>query len=340
MRPCLVIPIFDHGDFIGKVVESLAGLDLPCIIVDDGSGEATRAELDRLEARHEWVEVVHHDRNRGRGAALRTAYRTAARRGMTHVVQLDADGQHTAADIPKFLEAAHAQPDALVLGTPIFDESIPWHRLHGRKISQVIVWIETWSMAVLDPLCGFRCIPLAATLPVLDEAEGGDRMEFDPELVIRLVRAGVPVANIPTAVQYPEGGVSHFRMVEDNLRIAWAYVRLAFAAPWSLRSRDRRVGPHRGVEWASASERGSRFALQLLVWLIRRLGGAPLRPLLAPIAAYYTLFAVRARHASQAYLARIDRVQGGSGTQPGLREAYRHFYSFAEVILDRLAKQQ
>ncbi len=231
MKPCLAIPIFDHGETIATVVESLAPLDLPCTIVDDGSSQATRSVLDHLEERYPWVEVVHHDRNCGRGAALRTAYRTASLRGMTHVVQLDADGQHSAADVPRFLAAARVQPDALVLGTPIFDDSVPLHRLHGRKLSQLIVWVETLSTAVRDPLCGFRCIPLAPTLPLLDR-RSGDRMDFDPELIIRLVRAGVPVVNIPTTVRYPEGGISHFRMVEDNLRIAWAYIRLAFEAPW------------------------------------------------------------------------------------------------------------
>ena len=87
---------------------------------------------------------------------------------MSHVLQLDADGQHRAADVPKFIEAARARPDALVLGTPVFDDSVPWHRLYGRKLSQVIVWLETASRAVRDPLCGFRCIPLAATLSLLD----------------------------------------------------------------------------------------------------------------------------------------------------------------------------
>ena len=82
-----------------------------------------------------------------------------------------------------------------------------------------------------DPLCGFRCIPLARTLDVLARANTGDRMDFDPELTIRLVRAGAPVVNLPTRVQYPESGISHFRMVEDNLRIAWAYIRLAFRLP-------------------------------------------------------------------------------------------------------------
>ena len=227
------------------MVESLVDYDLPCLIVDDGSGKFTRQQLEQLEQRHAWVEVVHHPRNRGRGAALRTAYETAAARGRTHVIQLDADGQHDSADVPRFLEAAKARPDALILGTPIFDESVPWHRLHGRKLSQIIVRLETLSKSVQDPLCGFRCIPLAPTLEVLERTQTGDRMDFDPELIIRLVRAGVPVINIPTRVQYPEDGVSHFRMVEDNLRIAWAYVRLLFRSPRSrsvvVRTDERRV---------------------------------------------------------------------------------------------------
>ena len=227
-RPCVGIPIYDHGSTIEGVVDSLAKLDLDCIIVDDGCHAPTRAVLDALELRLPWVEVVHHGENRGRGAALRTAYRRASERGFSHLVQLDADGQHDAGDVPRMLDAAAADPRALVLGAPVFDEDAPWIRLHGRKLSQGIVWLETMSMAVRDPLCGFRCIPLAATVELLARTRTGDRMDFDPELIIRLVRAGVPVVNVPTDVRYPESGISHFRMVEDNLRIAWAYLRLIF----------------------------------------------------------------------------------------------------------------
>lgn len=105
-----------------------------------------------------------------------------------------------------------------------------FHRLHGRKLAQGIVWLETLSLSVRDPLCGVRCIPLHETLRVLDGVRAGARMDFDPGLVIRLVRAGVPVVNVPTAVRSPEFGVSHFRKVEDNLLIAWRHVRLALEA--------------------------------------------------------------------------------------------------------------
>ena len=88
--------------------------------------------------------------------------------------------------------------------------------------------------------------------------------------------------------------------------------------------------------WTVRRERGTRFSLALIVWLIRRLGRAPLRALLPPIATYYNVFGGPAKRASQDYLARIERLQGGHGRVSWL-DSYRHFYSFSENILDRLA---
>lgn len=231
MKPGLTIPIYDHADTIAAVVLGLESLGLPCWIIDDGSGPSTRLELDRLAASHAWIEIVRHERNRGRGAALQTAYRKAFDAGMTHLIQVDADGQHDVVDAPKFLETAKQHPGALVLGKPVFDASIPRARLYGRQLSRWIVWIETLSMCVDDPLCGFRCVPLEPAIQLLSRHTMGDRMDFDPEFVIRMVRAGVPVKNIPTRVHYPEGGISHFHMVKDNLRLARAYSRLALEKP-------------------------------------------------------------------------------------------------------------
>jgi len=228
VKPCLAIPIYDHAETIAEVVESLEYLNLPCIIVNDGSHEATRHVLADLEARFDWVQVVHHETNRGRGAALRTAYRTAAALGISHLVQLDADGQHAASDVPLLLQAAEENPGALVLGAPVFDDSVPFHRLHGRKLSKGIVWLETLSMQVADPLCGFRCMPLAPTVEIIDCERTGDRMDFDPEIAVRLVWAGVPVVNVPTRVRYFDGGISHFDLVRDNVRISWLHTRLFF----------------------------------------------------------------------------------------------------------------
>jgi len=227
MNPCLVIPIYEHGSTIRQVVESLAGANLPLLIVDDGSGPATQGTLDRIAKEFEWVEIRCHAVNEGKGAALVTGYRAAAERGFTHVIQLDADAQHEAADVRRFLAMARENPDSLVLGQPIFGDDVPRSRLYGRRLSVGLVWLATLSREVRDPLCGFRCVPLPPVLHMVNQVSMGRRMDFEPELAVRLVWMGVPVLNVATRVHYFPGGISHFDVVWDDLRLAWLYTRLA-----------------------------------------------------------------------------------------------------------------
>ena len=231
MKPCLLIPIYDHGARIGAVVDSLARTGLPCLVVDDGSGAATREVLDALEARHAFLEVHHRKQNGGRGAALKTGYRRAAQRGFSHVLQLDADGQHDAADVPRFLACLERDPASLVLGTPVFDASVPKARLYGRQLSRLMVWLATLSFEVDDPLCGFRGLPLAPVLDLLGEVPTGDHMEFDPELLIHLLWRGLRVQTLPTRVAYDPSGLSHFDVVWDDLRLSGVYARALVALP-------------------------------------------------------------------------------------------------------------
>jgi glycosyltransferase involved in cell wall biosynthesis len=226
VNPCVLIAIYDHGSTIASVVDGLAPLGLRCLIVDDGSDEPTRLALRDLDARHEWVRVEWRGPNAGRGPALRFGYRLAAELGHTHAMQLDADGQHDPADVPAFLEAARRDPAAQVLGSPIFERSAPAARRYGRWLSRFWVWLETCSLEIADPLCGMRCLPLEPTLRVLDESPCGDRMDFDPELAVRLAWAGVRAVNVPTRVRYFEDGISHFDVLRDNARMARLHTRL------------------------------------------------------------------------------------------------------------------
>lgn len=228
MNPCLLIPIYDHKEEIRGVLDALAGYGLHCFVIDDGSDSETCCVLDAAEEEHAWVEVFHRDRNGGRGAALATGYRLALERGFSHTIQLDADGQHDAADVPRFIDMIRKNPDALVLGTPVFDDTVPKGRLYGRQLSRAMVWAATLSFDVSDPLCGFRGVPLAATVKLLNEARLGDRMEFDPNLVIRLHWAGVPIRNLSTRVVYNPGGLSHFDMIGDNVRMSGVYTAALF----------------------------------------------------------------------------------------------------------------
>jgi len=222
----VLIPCYDHGRTVGAVVEAQARSGLPCILVDDGSGPETREVLASLAERHAFVTLERHTTNRGKGAALKTGYRAAAARGWEGAIQLDADGQHDPADVERFAQAMQAHPAALVLGVPVFDASVPRVRLYARQLSRGLVWLVSLSRVIPDPLCGFRGIPLAPTLRVLDRVRTGDRMEFEPELAVRLVWEGVPVVTLPTRIVYPRGGLSHFSLARDYPLLASLYLRL------------------------------------------------------------------------------------------------------------------
>ena len=102
---------------------------------------------------------------------------------------------------------------------------------------------------VVDPLCGFRGIPLAPTVALLDEVETGDRMEFDPELVIHLHRRGVRVRTLLTRVVYNPGGLSHFDTWRDNMRLSRVYARSLLSTP-GLLTASRRAGSGKKAEAA------------------------------------------------------------------------------------------
>ena len=230
-RPCAVIPTYDNPDTVRAVVEAV-GEHLPVVLIDDGSGPAGREAVAAI-GRAGLAHVHHRAENGGKGAGVTTGFEQAQALGYTHALQIDADGQHALEDIPTFVTAAREQPGALVLGAPIYDESAPRSRLIGRKITQFWTNIETHGQVIDDPMCGFRVYPLAAALAI---GKTGDRMDFDIEVAVKIAWLGVPVINLPTRVRYFEGGVSHFDMLWDNVRISWMHTRLAIYAgtvlPW------------------------------------------------------------------------------------------------------------
>jgi glycosyltransferase involved in cell wall biosynthesis len=226
MRPVVLVPVFDHERAIGPVVVQIEAHGLPILLVDDGSRPSCAAVLEAL-ARRPGVTLLRRPENGGKGAAVISGLREAARLGFTHAVQVDADGQHDLADLPRFLMQAEAHPDALIAGVPRFDASVPKARLYGRYLTHVWVWINTLSLAIEDSMCGFRVYPLGRTLRALAPSIG-QRMDFDPEIAVRLVWGGARVVNVPTAVTYPADGVSHFDTLWDNVRISGMHARLFF----------------------------------------------------------------------------------------------------------------
>ena len=235
--PCALIPTYDNPDTVRAVVVAV-GEHLPVIVVDDGSAAAGRRAVEAIGV--EGLAQVHHRaQNGGKGAAVTTGFELARAAGYTHALQVDADGQHALEDIPRFIETARAQPEALILGAPIYDESAPKGRLFGRKITQFWTNIETYGRVIEDPMCGFRVYPVGPACEVAPRC--GERMDFDIEVAVRLVWLGLPVVNLPTQVRYHEGGVSHFHLFSDNVRISWMHSKLVMTS-WArlLRTRPSR----------------------------------------------------------------------------------------------------
>lgn len=227
MKTCIIIPVYNHEHAIPQVIARIKGYGIPCLLVNDGSSAACSAVLEAC-ARQEsgWLTLLNRAENGGKGAAVIDGFKTAKRLGYTHALQIDADGQHTIDDIPRFLEAGRLNPDAMILGQPVFDETVPKSRLYGRYLTNLCIVIQTLSLAIADGMCGFRLYPLAAVDKLISTTPIGRRMNYDIDIVVRLYWQGVDAINIPTAVHYPYDGVSHFRLWHDNVMISKTHFRL------------------------------------------------------------------------------------------------------------------
>ena len=228
-KPCVVIPVYDHEHAVGAVVNEVLALNLPCVIVDDGSSLACATVLDALAAgTPNRITLIRYTVNRGKGRAVLSGLRYAPNAGYSHAVQIDADGQHRALDIPNFLEQAAAHPGALIVGCPEYDETAPSARLYARYLTYIWVCINTLSLQINDSMCGLRVYPLSAMIALDKRQKLSERMSFDIEVLVRLYWDGVQIINLPTPVGYRWDGVSHFRAVLDNWLISQTHATLFF----------------------------------------------------------------------------------------------------------------
>ena len=224
-RALALIPVYDHHKVIGGVVNKLLAREIPVLLVDDGSHALCAGVLREIARREPNVALLVLEKNSGKGAACVRGMTWAHAQQFSHVIQIDADGQHSLEDLETLVETARKHPRALVCGYPQYDESVPKSRLYGRNITNFWVHVNTLDRSVRDAMCGFRVYPLAPLMPHL-HALRSLRMGFDPEILVRAIWAGIPVENVPVRVTYPADGVSHFRMLRDNAAISLMHARL------------------------------------------------------------------------------------------------------------------
>jgi glycosyltransferase involved in cell wall biosynthesis len=226
MKSGFVIPVYNHGAMLESVVSQLLQYKLPVIVVDDGNDAANRADIAAVAAAHKEVVLVTRPGNGGKGKAMNDGARKAAELGLTHVFQIDSDGQHDASRVPFFLAESEKHPDSIICGYPEYDESVPRSRKRGREISNAWARICAVNGDIADVLCGFRIYPVAPYIKIINSQWLDGRMGYDVDILVRMSWSGVRVISHSVHVTYPKDGISNFRAVRDNLHIAGTFARL------------------------------------------------------------------------------------------------------------------
>ncbi len=217
---CIVaVPVFNNARTVSAVVRGIMDLGLPVLVINDGSTDGTSLSLGDLP-----VSRIDFPRNRGKGVVIRAAFRWAKKNNFSHLITIDADGQHDPRDIPRFIEKIRAFPDRLIIGKRHFDIDVPGKSRFGRA------WSNLWTRIVSgkktpDSQSGFRAYPVA---PLAGMTFHGRRYEFEVEVLARAAWAGLEFDWVDVSVRYFQGQerVSHFRPLQDNLRISVIYALL------------------------------------------------------------------------------------------------------------------
>ena len=244
MNFCVVIPVYNQGDTVGSVALA-AQRYFPVVIVDDGSTD--NPALPEVQA------IVRFPENRGKGAALRAGFVQARKLGFTHVITLDADGQHNPDELPKLAAACRAQPNALVVGVrDLRRDGAPAGRRRANAVSNFWFRVET-GIPLSDTQCGFRAYPLAEIEQIQTHAE---RYAFELEMLVRAAWLGLPLVAVPIGVSYAPGMVarSHSRPVWDVARITIMNIGLVLQS-WIIPLQLRRALSREGLKGLTFGQR-------------------------------------------------------------------------------------
>jgi glycosyltransferase involved in cell wall biosynthesis len=216
MRELLVvIPAYNAARSVAELIDGIrhTGVDGDILVVDDGSSDRT-SEI----AVNNDVRCIKHDRNRGKGAALRTGFAEAIAGGYRIAVTIDADLQHDPADLPALVELGRSGRE-VVLAQRKRCRPMPYQRrLSNFMASLMSSWLAHRKLE--DAQCGLRLIPVA----LLRELRvNSSHYQAEVELLIRACRHGWPIRFLPIDTIY-NGSSSHIKGGRDTIR----FLKMAF----------------------------------------------------------------------------------------------------------------
>lgn len=223
-RFAFIIPVFNHEEMIGSVIQDAKKLGYPVIVVDDGSTDSTYENIKKIKG----VTILRHSENNGKGAAIMTGFREAVK-SADWAITIDGDGQHRPSDALKLIKAIRPGTRPIVIGMreKMFGDDVPWTSRFGRGFSNFWV-ILSGGPKVKDTQSGFRIYPLPESVKMKIKAM---RYQFELEIIVKANWKKIPVVEAPISVSYSPGSkrVSHFRPFVDFMRNSNVFTRLIFA---------------------------------------------------------------------------------------------------------------
>lgn len=237
MRPLLVVPTVDEAGTIEWLLTALRALPAPTpavLVVDDGSADGTAEIADRLAARDAGVTVLHRPGRQGLGSAYRTGFRWGLERSFDVFGEIDADGSHDPADVPRLL-AALADADVVIGSRYVPGGGVAdWPR-HRRWLSRGgNAYVRCWTgLPVRDATSGFRCYRREVLEAIGLATVRSDGYAFQVEMALRAWRDGFRLVEVPiTFTERREGRSKMSRAI-----VAEALWRVPV---WGVRSRRAR----------------------------------------------------------------------------------------------------
>jgi glycosyltransferase involved in cell wall biosynthesis len=233
MRLVVLVPAYDPGPLLPENIRVLLTQHADVWVLVDGSKDGSDAGLETFLGEPPGLRVVRRSFNLGKGATILEGAIMASAEGFTHILCFDADGQHPPEAVLEFRMQCDRFPNALIMGQPVFGRDAPLERVYFRRLANALAFVETSGRLRVDSLFGMRIYPLQAFLGAFRQTRWGRGYDFDAEIAVRMVWAGLAVVGVKTPVRYPpvaNGGVSHFRYGRDNLVLVWMHGRLLVEA--------------------------------------------------------------------------------------------------------------
>ena len=210
-----LIPAYNEAATIRELVDQIRPQVGLLVVVDDGSDDATAAQLEGLD-----IELIRLRQNQGKASALWQGIQALRQRGFSHVLTLDGDGQHDPSEVVSLKQQVRAEPDRIVIGARRKNaQSAPRARRAANHIADF--WIS-WACGrrVHDSQSGFRIYPLALFEHWRPDLRPGQGFVFESAILIDAAERGYYTRAVPIATHYPEQARrSHFRPFGDISRI-------------------------------------------------------------------------------------------------------------------------